>query len=158
MAKMVVGLGVMAAWLAFGSASGSGSGALVGTSPPPQPIVGGSEAALCEWPAVVAILEDDATPVMCSGSLIHPEVVLTAAHCIDPARPIVGIGFGEAGQVYGIPARVVAPTECVPHPDYQNNGTPDVAYCRLAEPVTDVAIVPVLAGCESEALQPGVEV
>lgn len=130
----------------------------VSSVPPTLPIVGGTEAALCEFPAVVAMLEDDETPVMCSGSLIHPEVVMTAAHCIIPERPIVGIGFGEAGQVFGTPARIVAPIECVPHPGYANNGTPDVAYCRLSEPVADVPIVPLLAGCETEALQPGGEV
>ncbi|HWB81107.1 MAG TPA: trypsin-like serine protease [Nannocystaceae bacterium] len=145
---IVLGMQLVLAW----------SNALVGETPPPLPIVGGTDAATCEWPAVVAMLEDDETPVMCSGSLIHPEVVMTAAHCIIPERPIVGLGFGEAGQVFGTPARVVAPTECVPHPDYENFGAPDVAYCRLAEAVTDVPIVPVLAGCESEALQPGVEV
>jgi MYXO-CTERM domain-containing protein len=125
--------------------------------PPPLPIVGGTDAATCEFPATVMMLEDDETPVMCSGSLIAPDIVLTAAHCLIPERPIVAIGFGEAGQVFGIPAFTVAPTQCEAHPDWANQGHTDVAYCRLAEPVTTVPIVPLLGGCEVDALQPGVE-
>ncbi|MBC8073666.1 MAG: trypsin-like serine protease [Deltaproteobacteria bacterium] len=151
---MVVGFGFWLGWTLVGAHAD----AIASDTPAPLPIVGGTEAATCEWPAVVAILEADETPVMCSGSLIHPEVVMTAAHCINPERPIVGLGFGEAGQVFGTPARVVAPSECVPHPDYLNVGFPDVAYCRLVEPVEDVPIVPLLAGCEVDVLQPGVEV
>lgn len=133
-------------------------GGLSPDAPPPQPIVGGTDAAVCEWPATVMMLEADETPVMCSGSLIAPDVVLTAAHCLIPERPIVAIGFGEAGQVFGTPAFTVAPTECVQHPDYAQFGVTDVAYCRLAEPVTTVPIVPLLAGCEVDVLQSDVEV
>lgn len=125
--------------------------------PPPLPIVGGTDAATCEFPATVMMLEDDETPVMCSGSLLTPDIVLTAAHCLIPERPIVAIGFGEAGQVFGTPAFTVAPTECEAHPDWNNQGHTDVAYCRLAEPVTSVPIVPLLGGCEVDALQPGGE-
>lgn len=130
---------------------------LASSLPPPLPIVGGSEAATCEFPATVAMLEDDETPVMCSGSLLTPDIVLTAAHCLIPERPIIAIGFGEAGQVFGEPAFTVAPTECEAHPDWNNFGYNDVAYCRLAQPVTTVPIVPLLGGCESDVLQPGTE-
>src|SRR5687768_132103 len=46
-----------------------------GTPVPPTSIVGGSEVAACGWPSVVAL---DGT---CSGTLVHPRVVLYAAHC-----------------------------------------------------------------------------
>ncbi|XP_031616355.1 phenoloxidase-activating factor 2-like isoform X2 [Contarinia nasturtii] len=37
-----------------------------------------------EFPWMVAIMEEKTTnPYVCGGSLIHPSVVLTAAHCID---------------------------------------------------------------------------
>lgn len=124
----------------------------------PLPIVGGEDAQTCAWPSAVAMLEDDETPVMCSGSLVHPQVVMTAAHCIIPERPIVAIGFGEAGQVFGTPQFTVAPIECVPHPSYALGGTNDVAFCTLAEAVEDVPIVPLLTGCEVDVLQPDQEV
>lgn len=127
-------------------------------SPGVSPIVGGDAAGSCEFPSAVAILEDDETPVMCSGTLVHPSVVTLAAHCVNPQRPIVGIGFGEQGQGEVGPQRVVEVDDCVGHPQYFEDGYPDIAYCTLTEPVLDVPRVPILAGCELEALQPGVEV
>ena len=35
---------------------------------PPTPIVGGTEATTCQFPAVVSMREDDETPTMLSGS------------------------------------------------------------------------------------------
>ncbi len=124
----------------------------------PLPIVGGQFAQSCEFPSAVSILEGDETPVMCSGTLVHPEVVAFAAHCVNPERPIVGIGFGEEGQGKVGPQRTVGIEDCVGHPQYFNAGYPDIAYCVLSEPVLDVPRVPILAGCELDVLQPDLEV
>ncbi|MEM9460760.1 MAG: trypsin-like serine protease [Myxococcota bacterium] len=147
-------LTLSASILAFG---GGAPDALVQPSDP-QSIVGGSLAEPCQWPSVVSILEDDETPVMCSGTLVHPQVVMTAAHCISDERPIVGLGFGEHGMDTGVPERVVAPIDCVGNPDYYFGNGADVGYCVLSELVHDVPIVPLMAGCEVEALVPGTEV
>ena len=135
------------------------SGGALGVEPGPAlPIVGGNEAGPCEFPFTVSILEDDATPVMCTGTLVNPNVVTLAAHCINPKRPVIGVGFGEEGQGETGPQRVVGVEDCVGHPDYFVTGFPDVAYCTLEEAVEDVAIMPILAGCEADLLEPGVEV
>lgn len=131
----------------------------LGVEPAPVlPIVGGDEAGSCEFPFTVAILEDDETPTKCSGTLVNPNVVTLAAHCVDPQRPIVAVGFGEEGQGETGPQRVVPVVDCVGHPQYFQMGFPDIAYCTLADPVQDVAIMPILAGCELDLLEVGSEV
>ena len=65
LAALVVAI-VLASWIAPASAG-------------PVPIVGGTTARSKDWPDVVAVLGRDGT---CSGTLIAPDVVLTAGHCI----------------------------------------------------------------------------
>jgi pimeloyl-ACP methyl ester carboxylesterase/adenylate kinase family enzyme len=85
----------------------------------------------------------------CSGALIHPEVVVYAGHC--------GTGFGDVR--FGDDASsgyVVATTGCVRHPMWSGAFSEwGYALCTLAAPVTDVAIVPPLMGCETDILVPG---
>lgn len=120
--------------------------------------MGGETTTNCQFPSAVAILEDDETPVMCTGTLVHPNVVTFAAHCVNPERPVVAVGFGEEGQGEIGPVRVVPVDDCEPHPQYFQEGYPDIAYCTLLEPVLDVPRVPILAGCEVDVLQEDVEV
>ena len=46
----------------------------------PAPIVGGTNTRSRDWPDVVAVL---GTKGLCTGTLIAPDVVLTAGHCIE---------------------------------------------------------------------------
>ncbi|MEM7157432.1 MAG: trypsin-like serine protease [Myxococcota bacterium] len=143
------------------AAAGAGPQGLVGSGGPSDPtaIVGGNMAEPCQWPSVVAMLEDDDTPVMCSGTLVHPDVIMTAAHCIIPERPIIAVGFGEAGgNAGGAPSRVVSVVDCIGNPEYYEGEGADVGYCLLDSPVLDVPIVPLMEGCEVEALVPGSEI
>lgn len=139
--------------------------------PPTTAVVDGTEAAECEWPSVVAMLRDDGMGglrLRCSGTLIHPQVVMTAAHCIMPGYDMVAVGFGERAPLGdeptgGDPARVVSIDECAMMDEAQppgsaNTGHYDFAFCRLSEAVDDVPIVPLISPCELDAVQVGAEV
>lgn len=110
---------------------------------PIDPIVGGSEVGTCGWASVVAL---DGT---CSGTLIHPQVVLYAAHC-GP-----NVHFVTPGEVEAEGTPVDA--ECTVNPAWDHEaGGSDFAVCVLADPIEDVAIVPILMGCEHQVLAEGV--
>jgi hypothetical protein len=127
--------------------------------PDPLPIVQGDEATTCQWPTVVA-LRDANDNQFCTGTLVHPQLVITAGHCIEPTTGLspATIAFGEDADA---PAGVAAVERCAWHPDYAFVPGPvpqvfdDVAYCVLAEPVVGLPIVPVAIGCEAEGLARG---
>lgn len=123
-------------------------GANLGTNDPTT-IVGGQTAAVCDFPADVFI--GDPSGFHCTGSLVHPRVVITAAHCIGG---ITHVGFGEVvwEQTIDVPVQ-----SCVEHPSYWDWGI-DLGVCTLAADAPPVAMVPVLMGCEADELVPGMSV
>lgn len=122
-----------------------GGGVTPGESTPV--IHGGVPAEPCQWPTAVALYENS---VLCSATLIHPEVVLTAAHCIGDGPGPSTISFGES--IFA-PTRSVPVDHCLANPAATGNLGPwDFAYCLLAEPVLDIPLTPPLMGCETELL------
>ena len=119
-------------------------------SPTSDPLISGAPTAEnCQWPTAVALFGGG----LCSGTLVHPEIIVTAAHCPHPAQ----ITFGES---VNSPARTVPVDHCMRNPAYStndNNGVngDDYAYCKLAQPVYDIPITPPVYGCELEILHPG---
>lgn len=104
----------------------------------------------CQWPSVAAFRVGQ---TKCSATLVHPRVIVTAAHCLeagDPGR----VRFGEDFSPY---ARRFDVQQCTTNEPYFETRSPsdDFAACILAEPVDDVPIVPVAMGCDTAALQPG---
>jgi hypothetical protein len=82
----------------------------------------------------------------CTGTLVHPELVLYAAHC--------GSEFDEVwfGESIFEPARRVATEQCHLFPSGAPGNGNDLAYCKLTEPQTDIPIVPTLSEREFAAL------
>ena len=79
------------------------------------------------------------TPV-CSGTLIHPRIFLTAGHCTEGVESgEVWVNFNQDGtNLDGI----LDVAEVITHPDYwwgPNSNPHDVGVLVLAEPVTNIA-------------------
>lgn len=116
-----------------------------GQTPTVRAIIGGSVAATCQWPTAVMV-----NPIGCSGTLVHRRAVVTAKHCLvdelgNPSPP-TSVGIGEAASRF---AKTVAIAKCYGHP------TDDFAICTLAEDVSEIPIVPVMAPCEMTLLTKG---
>lgn len=116
--------------------------------PDPPQIVGGEPAQPCAWPSVVALNGGG----LCTGTLVHPRIVVYAAHC--------GTLHPEAlfGETVDAPARAVATRECRRFTNLVAVSSMDYAYCELAEPVTDVPITPLLSGCDEALIAVGTPV
>ena len=114
----------------------------------PQAIYGGNKVKPCAWPTTVSLGG-------CTGTLVHPELVVFAAHCMSGSYGPSVVTFGDNENQ---PAFKVATSSCKADPKYYSSSGRDVAYCKLAQPVTSVPIVPILMGCETQSLAPGASV
>jgi len=76
-------------------------------------------------------------------------VVVYAAHC--------GFDFPDIwfGEDIDVPTRVVPTSFCKTHPQPTVGVGRDIAFCVLEESVDDIPIIPILMGCEVDALVPG---
>jgi secreted trypsin-like serine protease len=119
-------------------------------------IVGGGAANPAKWAFAVFLLRDGR--FSCGGSVIEPDKVLTAAHCVlgvGPSRLAIVAnrvrlkdpGVGEQIQV----------SEVAVHPDYRRTGKHDLAVLTLAQPTTAPAIVLPTVEEDAAATAPGSE-
>ena len=115
-------------------------------------VAGAPAAEACEWPSVATYRVGD---TKCSATLVHPRVVLTAAHCLEVAD-MGRVRFGEEFSPYEVRIDV---ERCVKRPEYFATRSPsdDYAACILAEPAEGIPIVPVAMGCDTAAIVPGAE-
>lgn len=109
----------------------------------PSEIYGGEDTAACGWPTTVSMLGS------CTGTLVHPEVVIYAAHCGSNYNAVT------LGETVNGPKRQVQTDFCRTFPGGGPGKGNDWAFCKLAQPQLDIPIVPILMGCETDILQPG---
>jgi uncharacterized protein (TIGR03382 family) len=134
--RVALGLGLVACLAACGPTPTPGEPAL---SLLGQPIINGEPDSNPAHQAVVSLsLELAEGAAMCSGTLIAPRVVLTAAHCVADATR-VDVRFGSSAYV----GTQIAASEWLAHPNYDSRRlSNDIALVRLSEPPPE-GVVPI---------------
>lgn len=106
------------------------------------PIIGGTPTTEGQFPNVVVF---EAGGGLCTGTLITPEWVLTAAHCIQglsPAGVRVHFATVNLNKSQGV---VRTAMQLIPYPTFSQNalGKHDIGLIKLTTPVNDIIPVPV---------------
>jgi MYXO-CTERM domain-containing protein len=115
-----------------------------------QSVIGGTPVKPGAWPDAVVVLAQDAA---CTGTLITPDVVLTAGHCIDTDPVVVIVDTVDYGQPGGEPIRVKA---ALAYPDWEHAYDVGVVVLEHAASVTPRVVA---AACSARSgLTPGAQV
>ena len=107
------------------------AGSLIAAAPPADAIVGGTKADATNYPFMAAMNESG--DQICGGSLIAPQWVLTAAHCVgSTSNPsIYSFTFGKS-HLSDRGGETIAASEVIVHPLYGSTRVHDVALFKLA--------------------------
>jgi hypothetical protein len=118
------------------------------------PIVGGEPAAAGEYPSTVALIETHSHEVFCSGTLVSPKVVVTAAHCLDwTPRQSLRVVYGYSTPALAPTTAWLSVSKAVAHPNYDPyvrvdsdglGATNDIAVVVLQAPIANAQVAPIL--------------
>jgi trypsin len=116
-------------------------------APSAEAVVNGTRVAEGERSFMAALLSDGSQ--FCGGSVIAPQLVMTAAHCVsDGSAEGLSVSVGSTDWTAGTEIPV---TEVIVHPDYDQAPSADVAVLRLAAPAPVEPIA--LAGPGDDGLE-----
>ena len=177
---------MLTAWVAGSFGCGSNMSASLDpyTAPVENGIIDGTESTAKDYPSTGVLLftteRDDGSPIgsmLCSGTLIAPDVVLVAGHCnlslfVDTAAPVQYYfstsldvtSFGAKGDLT-LPPHTTKVAKMLPHPQFDLDRvgaglrhTYDIALVYLEKPVTKIKPSPVIHADEAAAIKKGAEV
>lgn len=111
-------------------------------------IVGGVAADSYPWFTLLTITLKQGGTVICGGSLILPDVILSAAHCWDPAsmeRILAKVGFRTYQYSYSGQEQVSrAVSNIIVHPLWSTvTFSNDIMLLKVDFPATDVGLAPI---------------
>ena len=138
--------------LGCGSAERSTIDSTINDSPYRTEIVNGMPAAYSQFPSIVAVAYQyetgDFLTILCSGTLIAPNLVQTAAHCLgyfESKDLLMVYGRDELNTEGG---SIVPGLEQAAHPDYDpdsgNEPSHDLGLILLKEKIPGAVVAPIL--------------